>query len=225
MAMQLLILALPGILLSRAPFLGPVGSVPGERCSDFWHGKPVLLTGASSGLGKALSIELASRGARLVLAARRQDRLESVASACSALAPANSVRPAVLVLDACAAPAVLEAKVAEATALLGGRIDVLLSAAGVGQRSSVLATSAESHRQIMGANFEGNVALTRAVLPAMVEQKEGNICMVSSVQGFFGQPYRSSYAASKAAVFGFFDALRAEVAPANVKVTIIAPGD
>ena len=76
----------------------------------------------------------------------------------------------------------------------------------------------------MATNFEGSVALTRALLPQMLERRSGHVVVVSSVQGFFGQPYRSSYAASKAAVFAFFDALRAEVSASGVSVTTVAPG-
>jgi len=146
-----------------------------------------------------------------------------VAAACAAASSASEAA-AVLQLDMCAAPAELQVKAAEATALLGGQVDVLVSAAGVGQRTSVLETSEESHSQIMAANFNGAVALTRSVLPAMVERGAGHVCVVSSVQGFFGQPYRSSYAASKAAMFGYFDSLRAEVAACGVGVTVVAPG-
>ena len=209
----------PSKLLAKTP-LASVASSAAEVRASFWTGKTVLLTGASSGLGEALSIELSRRGASLVLAARREDRLASAAAACDPAAAPVAVLP----LDVCADAATLEAKAAEATALLGGRVDVLICAAGVGQRTGALDTSDAAHRQIMGANFEGSVALSRALLPPMLERSSGHVCVVSSVQGFFGQPYRSSYAASKAAVFGYFDALRAEVAPSNVKVTTVAPG-
>ena len=80
------------------------------------------------------------------------------------------------------------------------------------------------HAQIMAANFEGSVALSRALVPAMRARGDGHVAVVSSVQGFFGQPYRSSYAASKAAVHGYFDSLRAEVAADGVRVTVVCPG-
>ena len=157
---------------------------------QFWAGKRVIITGASSGLGAALASELSSRGATLVLAARRAPKLAEVVDACEGKATP-------LVLDACAPPEQLEARAAEATALLGGRCDVLCCCAGLGQRSDAVETSAEAHARIMGANFEGAVSLTRALLPPMLARGDGAIVVVSSVQGFFGQPGRSSYAAAK----------------------------
>ena len=186
---------------------------------DYWQGKKCLLTGASSGLGAALAVELSRRGASVLLTARRADRLAAVASS---VAEAGLAQPPVMCLDVCDVDA-LPAKAAEAEALLGG-VDVLLCCAGVGQRTSAVETDAQAHRQIMVTNFEGSVSLTRAVLPQMLERRDGHIVVVSSVQGFFGQPYRSSYAASKAAVFAYYDALRAEVASRGVRVTTIAPG-
>lgn len=187
--------------------------------STYWAGKRCVLTGASSGLGAALALELSRRGATVLLAARRSDRLDAVASSVAALGVA---RPPTLCLDVCDAEA-LPGKAAEAAALLGG-VDVLLCSAGVGQRTSAVETDAEAHQRIMATNFEGSVALTRALLPQMLERRSGHVVVVSSVQGFFGQPYRSSYAASKAAVFAFFDALRAEVSASGVSVTTVAPG-
>mmetsp|Transcript_50656 Transcript_50656/g.108182 ORF Transcript_50656/g.108182 Transcript_50656/m.108182 type:complete len:279 (-) Transcript_50656:145-981(-) len=189
----------------------------------FWVGKGVLLTGASSGLGEELALELSRRGASVVLAARRTDRLDQTADRCKACNP-DAPKPAVLHLDLGADTATLTAKATEAAALLDrGEIDVLLCCAGVGQRSAAIGTPAEAHARIM-AQFEGHVALTRAVLPSMLERRSGSIGVVSSVQGFFGQPYRSSYAAAKSALIGYYDSLRAEVASSGVRVTVIAPG-
>ena len=127
-------------------------------------------------------------------------------------------------MDVTQAPEALEEQAREAEALLGGPVEVLCYAAGVGQRTLAAETSAAGHRQLMATNFEGAVALSRAVLPPMLAAGSGQLVVVSSVQGFFGQPGRSSYAASKAATLGYFDALRAEVAPRGVGVSIVAPG-
>lgn len=185
----------------------------------YWQGKKCLLTGASSGLGAALAVELSRRGASVLLAARREDRLAAVANS---VAETGLAQPPVMCLDVCDVDA-LPAKAAEAETVLGG-VDVLLCCAGIGQRTSAVETDAEAHRQIMATNFEGSVSLTRALLPQMLERRDGHVVVVSSVQGFFGQPYRSSYAASKAAVFAYYDALRAEVASHGVRVTTVAPG-
>jgi dehydrogenase/reductase SDR family protein 7B len=187
----------------------------------FWRGKRVFLTGASSGLGAALAQELSSRGARLVIAARREERLASVAASCTT---ADGEPAATMQLDVCQPADALEAKAAEAVALLGGSCDVFVSCAGLGQRTDVVDTSPLAHSELMGANFEGAVALSRALLPPMLDRGSGSIVAVSSVQGFFGQPGRASYAAAKAATISYFDALRAEVASRGVGVTVVCPG-
>ena len=213
------------LLVSTAALRLPAGRRAGctRMCASdadsYWQGKTCLITGASSGLGAALAMELSSRGATLMLSARREDRLAAVADG---VAARGHPRPAVLTMDVADLDS-LEAKAAEAQDALG-HIDVLLCSAGIGQRTSAIMTSAEAHRNIMRTNFEGSVALTRGVLPSMIERSQGHIVLVSSVQGFFGQPYRSSYAASKAAVHGYFDALRAEVAASGVRVTTVMPG-
>ena len=198
-----------------APFYAWIPSLAPP--APFWQGKRCLLTGASSGLGEALAHELTKRGATLVLCARRAERLEAVARACGG---GSKVLP----MDVAAGDTVVEAKASEALELLGGRCDVLLCAAGVGQRTDAAATSAADHRAIMAANFEGPVALTRVLLPPMLARGAGSIAVVTSVQGRFGQPFRSSYAASKAAAIGYFDSLRAEVASRGLGVTVVSPG-
>jgi short-subunit dehydrogenase len=160
---------------------------PAPAASPFWQGKRVLLTGASSGLGEALARELSSRGAVLAISARRMDRLEAVASSC-----VNPAQVHAFPMDLTAPADELAAKARRASELLGGPVQVLLCNAGLGQRSSVAETSAEAHRRIMATNFEGSVALMRAVLSPMLTMGDGcAIAAVSSVQGFFGQPQRS----------------------------------
>jgi len=214
-------------IMVQAP---PAAAVPAvgivDQDPDYWRGKRVLLAGASSGLGEALAMELSMRGAKLVITARRADRLAAIAGKCArttSYGEASSL-PSFLAMDVTLDSPTLEAQAAEAAELLGGPVDVLCYAAGVGQRTLVKDTTADAHRQVMATNFEGAVALSRAVLPPMLEQGSGHLVVVSSVQGFFGQPGRSSYAASKAAMNGYFDALRAEVASKGVGVTVVAPG-
>jgi len=214
---------------SAAVHAALVAATPGtsatpDAVANFWPGKRVLLAGASSGLGEALAHELSSRGASLVLAARRADRLQSIADACVRVADEGATQPAILPMDVTDNDDVLGAHAASAAELLGGPVDVLCYAAGVGQRTVASATTADGHKQLMATNFEGAVGLTRAVLPPMLARGTGHLVVISSVQGFFGQPGRSSYAASKAAMNGYFDALRAEVAASGVRVTVVAPG-
>jgi dehydrogenase/reductase SDR family member 7B len=179
-------------------------------------GKVVWITGASDGIGAALARALAAEGASLVLTARRREALEAVAIAC---APASvRVLPGDL-LDLDGLPALaLQAEAAF------GPIDILVNNAGVSQRGTALGTELRVVQELMALNFLAPVALTRAVLPGMIARKSGRIAVVSSVAGHVGTPLRSSYAASKHAVQGWFDSLRAELHGSGVGVTILSPG-
>jgi len=105
-----------------------------------------------------------------------------------------------------------------------GKIDILVNNAGISQRSLVTDTDLSVDQKIMDVNFIGTVAVTKAVLPYMIRRKQGQIIAISSVMGKIGTPRRSAYAASKHALHGFFDCLRAEVYPKNIQVTLICPG-
>jgi dehydrogenase/reductase SDR family protein 7B len=176
----------------------------------------VWITGASAGIGEALAYEYARRGSRLVLSARNQAALEKVAAAC---APTETL---VLPLDL-AQPTSFPAAVGQVWAHFG-RLDILLNNGGISQRSLALETGLEVDRRLMDVNYFGTVALTKAVLPHLLRQGAGQIVVVSSLVGKFGTPYRSAYAASKHALHGFFDSLRAELAGTGLGVTILCPG-
>ena len=105
-----------------------------------------------------------------------------------------------------------------------GRIDILVNNAGVSQRSRAMDTDLSTVRKIMETNFFGTVALTQLVLPGMIERGAGQLGVTSSVVGKFGAQTRSSYAASKHALHGYFDSLRAELHEKNISVTIVTPG-
>lgn len=182
----------------------------------------VAITGASSGLGYQLALEIASRfnhEATLTLVARRQDCLRTLANHCAKEHRANA-----RTIKADLSDAEDVDNLADRLAELPEPIDALVCAAGVGQRSLAAHTSYDAHDLIMRTNFDGHVRLTQRVLPAMLERGAGTIVAVSSVQGFFGQPGRSSYAASKAALVGYYDSLRAEVAADGLTVIVVAPG-
>lgn len=176
----------------------------------------VWITGASSGIGEALAVAFAQAGARLVLSARRKGELERVAGRCGA------AQVLVLPMDL-AEPSGFEAATAE---VLGrfGRLDVLVHNGGVSQRALVKDTVMEVHRTLMEVNYFGAVGLTRAVLPTFLAQRAGHFVVISSVAGKLGTPLRSAYCASKHALHGFFDCLRAEVSDAGVTVSLICPG-
>lgn len=182
-----------------------------------FDGQRVWITGASSGIGEALAYEFHRAGARLILSARREDELGRVRSRCG-----GEKLTRVLPLDVTQAVD-LQEKAAAALQMFGG-IDILVNNAGVTQRSLVADTELAVYRNLMEVNFFGAVALTKAVLPSMIENRGGRIVVISSLVGKFGTPLRSGYAAAKHALHGFFDSLRAEVSRNGIKVTLVCPG-
>jgi short-subunit dehydrogenase len=179
--------------------------------------KVIWITGASSGIGEALAYEFARQGAQLVLSARRSAELEAVRSRC-----ANPERHLVLAFDM---TNISELQQHAVTVLKQcGRIDVLINNAGVSQRSLVKDTALEVDRRIMELDFFAPVALTKAVLPHMLATGNGQLVAVASVVGLVATPYRSAYSAAKHAIVGFYDALRAEVHDAGIKVAVLFPG-
>jgi short-subunit dehydrogenase len=153
----------------------------------------------------------------LLLTARRRERLDALA---------QRVRdPSKLhVLPGDLQDAAAIAPLARAAEQVAGRIDVLVNNAGIGQRSSALDARIEDVRRLMEVNFFAPVALTNEVLPAMLARRAGRIVVISSVAGYVGTPLRSSYSASKHAVRGYFDSLRAELDGTGVGVTVVCPG-
>ncbi len=182
-----------------------------------FENKVVWITGASSGIGEGLAKAWARSGARLVLSARREPELERVAFGCEG---AKSILLLPLDLEQ---PQTFPAKVDQVLQQFG-KIDYLINNAGIGQRSLAKDTSIDVDRKIMNINYIGTIALTKAVLPNMMVHDLGHIVVNSSLTGKFGAPYRSSYAASKHALHGFFDTLRAELAETSIKITIICAG-
>jgi short-subunit dehydrogenase len=181
--------------------------------------KVIWITGASSGIGEALAYELAKKGSKLILSARRKGELERVKGNCIVSAQPD-VR--VLAFDI-TEPSMLTLNVQGAVQFFG-RVDILINCSGVTQRSLIKDTTIEVDRKIMDINYFGPVALTKQLLPYFLKQKSGYYVNVSSLTGKFGTPFRSGYAASKHALHGFFDALRAEHFKDNIKVTMICPG-
>ena len=159
------------------------------------------------------------RATKLILSARRKNELERVKTNCLIEAQANI---ATLPLDL-SKPATLQA-VSEEAIQCFGHIDILINNGGIRHRGLVNETSLEVDRQIMEVNYFGNIALTKYLLPYFISRKQGHFVIVSSVTGKFGTPYRSGYAASKHALHGFYDALRAEHLKDSIFVTMVCPG-
>jgi dehydrogenase/reductase SDR family member 7B len=186
-------------------------------CMNSYNGKNVWITGASSGIGAALALELSARGANLVLSARNEDALREVAARCT-----GSGRVAIVPMDLADADRVA-ATAAEVWAA-HGPVDVVVHNAGVALRELAERTSAAVDRQIFEVNYFGPVALTRALLPRMLARGAGRFVVVSSMSGKFGVPMLSAYSAAKHALHGWFDSLRAEVSGRGIEITIAVPG-
>ncbi|OZB04979.1 MAG: short chain dehydrogenase [Idiomarina sp. 34-48-12] len=183
---------------------------------NYFQGKTVWLTGASSGIGLAMAQQLAEAGAHLILTSRRHDALEQVRQSL-----AHPERHQVLALDLSEPE---QAAVMAKDALGDQVIDILINNAGVSQRSLILETDMSVYRQLMEIDYFGVIALTKLVLPRMVERRTGQIVTVSSVAGKVGTKLRSGYNGAKFGVIGFMDSLRAEMAQYGLTVTSILPG-
>tara|TARA_R110002049_G_scaffold53223_32_gene149080 strand:- start:2747 stop:3604 length:858 start_codon:yes stop_codon:yes gene_type:complete len=181
----------------------------------------VWITGASSGIGEALVRAFSAAGATVVLSARNVPELRRVRDECIAEgADASALLLLPLdVLDYDALP-----KAVRAVQDAYGRIDMLINNAGTSQRSFCLETELQVYRTLFELNVLAQIALTKAVLPIMVEQGTGHVLVTASVAGKVGVPLRTGYCAAKHAVMGFFDALRTEVAHSGIRVTTIVPG-
>lgn len=175
--------------------------------------KVVWITGASSGIGEYMAYELAKEGATLYLSSRNAAELERVKAAC---APQAKVE--VLPLD------ISDFEAVEKAGKNLPKLDLLINNAGISQRDLAANTHWQVDKKVMDVNYMGSVVATKSVLGKMIQEKSGHIVVISSVMGKIGAPYRSAYAASKHALHGFFDSLRAEVYAHKVQVTVICPG-
>ena len=181
------------------------------------NNKVVWITGASSGIGEALVYAYSKAGAKLIISARNRDELFRVKGNCK-----NQINVHVLSFDL-EDTAYLSDKAKDAQRIYG-KIDLLINSGGIGQRSLAMQTDLAVEQKIMNVNYWGTVALTKAVLPAMIAQGGGKIACISRLAGKFGRPSRSSYSASKHALHGYFDSLRSEVYDRNISISLICPG-
>lgn len=174
-------------------------------------GKTIIITGASSGLGKALAIALAAHNVKLVLAARNQDALHEVAEACKRPGSPLPLTVRTDVTDAEQCRAMVDESVKQY-----GSIDYLILNAGISMWSRFEdVTDTSIFHKIMAVNYLGAVHCIHAALPQL-KKSRGSIVAISSVQGKMGMPYHSGYAASKHALHGFLDSLRMELTDVHI---------
>ncbi|XP_054565841.1 dehydrogenase/reductase SDR family member 7B isoform X2 [Eptesicus fuscus] len=188
------------------------------------QGAVVVITGATSGLGRECAKVFHAVGAKLVLCGRNREALEQLAKelAASRASEVQTHTPSLVTFDL----ADTGATVAAAAEILQcfGHVDVLINNAGVSYRGAVLDTPVAVDKRVMETNYFGPVALTKALLPSMVQRRRGHVVAISSVQGKISVPFRSAYAASKHATQAFCDCLRAELEQHGVAVTVLSPG-
>ncbi|HEX7809895.1 MAG TPA: SDR family NAD(P)-dependent oxidoreductase [Thermoanaerobaculia bacterium] len=175
--------------------------------------KTVVITGASSGIGRATALEMARRGANVVLGARRLDQLEQVAAECRAFGVrATAVATDVTSADDCAQ------LIAQA-----GDVDVLVNNAGFAVFDAIADADVDVLREMMDTNFFGAVNATQAVLPQMLARRAGTIVNVASICGIMGYARMGGYCATKFALVGFTESLRDEVLRSGLRVALVCP--
>lgn len=177
----------------------------------------IWITGASAGIGEHLAYAFAREGAKLALSARTEAKLERVKDQCPA-----GTEVLLVPLDV----ADFEAVPLAAQRIIDhfGYVNIVVNNAGISQRSLVKDTDFSVEQKIMAVNYFGSILVTKSVLPTLLKQQFGQIVVISSVMGKIGTALRSSYAASKHALHGYFDCLRAELVHDNIEVTVICPG-
>ncbi|HVG31580.1 MAG TPA: SDR family NAD(P)-dependent oxidoreductase [Pyrinomonadaceae bacterium] len=183
-----------------------------------WREKVVLITGASSGIGRALTLELARRGATLGLLARRANVLAEIVGEVEGVGGRALALPA----DVKDAESVREA--ADLLRAEFGHIDVLIANAGVGATTAALDLKAADVAEVININLLGAVNSATAVVPEMVARGQGQLVAISSLAAYRGLPKSAAYCASKAALSAFFESLRLDLTGTGVDVTIIHPG-
>ncbi|MGB6742694.1 MAG: SDR family oxidoreductase [Terracidiphilus sp.] len=185
--------------------------------SDF-YGKWALVTGASAGIGAALARELADRGAKLILTARRRDRLEALGQELAA----QGTETRIIVSDL--NDAVAPHQIYRVTERAGLEVEILVNNAGLGQYGAFYSSEIEQEMSQVQVNCDAVVRLSRLFIPRMVERRRGWVLVVASTASFQPVPYLTTYAATKAFDRFFALGLAEEVAQFGVKVTALCPG-
>ena len=181
-------------------------------------GKVAIVTGASAGIGRASALALAAEGAKVVITARRRERLEALAS------EINAMNTQAFIVAGDANDETTAKKCVETAMNEAGRIDILLNNTGLGNYKNLVDTSLEEYDRLMNTNMRTTFLFTRQVVPQMLLQKQGTILMISSMAGLYGFANQAVYCATKFAQVGFAQSLDKELRPNGIKVGVICPG-
>lgn len=182
------------------------------------NGSVALVTGASSGIGAATAVELAKRGATVVVTARREAELEATAKLCQAHTAASFAITGDLGLDG------EGDRIVAAAAERLGQVDIVVNNAGISLHRHALGTSAADVEHVMRVNFLSAVQTTMAALPGMVDRKRGSVVNITSVAGYIPNPSESAYGASKAALNLWSHGLAVDLYGTGVHVGVLSPG-
>jgi short-subunit dehydrogenase len=180
--------------------------------------KVVMITGASSGIGRGFAVELGRRGAKLGLVARRADVLEEV------IREIEGVGGQAIALPADVQDAASMSAAAEKLRNELGPIDIMIANAGIGPTRHAAEIDAAEIARVINVNVIGASNSAAAVIPEMVARKSGQLVVISSLAGYRGLPKSAAYCGSKAGVSAFFESLRLDLMPLGIAVTIIHPG-
>jgi dehydrogenase/reductase SDR family protein 7B len=187
------------------------------NCSMIWKEKKVWIIGASSGIGQGLSIELNKAGAYVVLSARSSDKLQNTQKLLTYPNQSDIIE-----LDLSNTPSI-QAGI-QTYQNRHQKLDILIHSGGISQRAKATETSIETTRQIFESNFFGQIPISLAAVDMMKNQGNGKIVVITSFTGKWGFFLRSSYAASKHALHGFYESLRMEVEEYGIEVQLVTPG-
>jgi len=179
--------------------------------------KVVIITGGSSGIGKALAQEFGSKGSKIIITGRRLEPLQEVAS----LLKQSGIETMLIQADVSKEDD--NKKMAEEVLKRYGKIDILINNAGVSMRALFNDVDLEVIKKVMDINFYGVLYATKYCLPSIIENK-GSVIGISSIAGYRGLPGRAGYSASKFALQGFLEVLRTEMIPTGVHVLTASPG-
>jgi short-subunit dehydrogenase len=185
---------------------------------SFWQDKVALVTGASSGIGRGVAVEIARRGARVGLFARRGETLEEIVREIESLGGQSLALPG----DVQDASSVRSA--ADRLHDEFGVIDVLIANAGIGSTNDAAELRANEVANVINVNVIGAANSVAAVVPGMVARRSGQLVVISSLAAYRGLPKSAAYCSSKAGVSAFFESLRLDLRPRGIDVTIIHPG-
>jgi short-subunit dehydrogenase len=189
---------------------------------SFWTDKVVFITGASSGIGRGLALELARRSAKLGLVARRKDVLDELIAEISE--DPNTNNSSVMAIAADVQDATSMCTAADQLRAQFGKIDVLIANAGIGGNNDAAELDAAKFANVINTNVIGVSNSVAAVIPDMVKRGSGQLVVISSLAAYRGLPKSAAYCASKAAVSAMFESLRLDLKPRGIDVTIIHPG-